>query len=1316
MQVLDLPMPVLAYGGALMAIIGSIIWTNHTVQVAFQAFILGVFTCSLLSLTAVGYFYKRSSPRTESLRKYRRVRFPSYAFINQAAFAAELQQLAKDVCPKIQVSESEQISECLEEVISYIMRDFITPWYSGHFKDSAFPSQVENTIRFALDQVRERLLKIDIAEFVILKILPIITRHVSEFATAEMSLRGKHLNKQYTESHELDNVLASKYNNGELHSAASLMSPDPKLAEREWIKKLVGSVLQYVLPEREAQSRSVFILVQDVVSCSVILPIISAVEEPDTWNQLIEKYASSILQDRKAVQKLRAALDEHAVVSKSQQPLVRLTTKSDERTYEKLIRGLRRVTLLSDARRFRYDITIQLKRAIKDGKDELYVRRLKNAQRVIESRITDLTNENLTPSRKKMTRLPSSISPGQTPLASDPRENYSVQQLVNSAAGLSYFMEFMDRQHRTVLIQFWIVVNGFKNPLEDDIEDGDTENDTTLASEDFDPADKEDIQQIYESYFSDPLLNIPENLKADVKSFLKDGNSTSKEYQLARRAILRAQKKVYEFIEEEDLPKFRKSDIFLKYITSTGPELEAPGSSMNDNHIGLSDDMIGSTELIDSRTDGDSDPLKNDLFGDSLALTVEPPEDVVEAMQAAVDDIIHSRPTADDASSSLSDTSSNLKALSNFDPDANFDVIDPQAEQSLTESAQSITQESAEGTTSAQSISSRSSLTDRKPDLFGVKQNESESNIFPHESALFEEATKEIFSDDESLSDEDDIDTDRDLVDDSTSVHRADPGDLGLTEAIEYISDDINKLINQDAVLGTLVKKAELTNNVASLRILKKSKASVEREIRRKELQRQQYMVQETDNGLYGRSTVRINSTVSGSERGRPYALYIIEVQRFGFDGSVTAGWIVARRYSEFFQLNQHLRRRFPAVNDVLFPKKGVAVLKSQRSFIEGRKNALEAYLKSLLQIPEVCHSRELRSFLSSQEFQGLLSSDDSAADLSRVATLGDYPPINGDSPAMASRRQSGAFVTKLYNTLSDGMDDIFGNLPGASSVYNAAAAMRQLPRGLMSSSVAGPTASSGASIMSGRDPIADDTSTIMHHRSNSSGEASMMSRPGSTWSESLSAGTQNNAPGSIKSMPVESNYFGSGEHRDISEVESELNSYDDVALGKSGEVPFIKPICDLFLEFFDLNKSNNWLRGRASVVVLQQLLGGTIERKIRDQLDGLAEENTVVVIIKAIRDKVWPGGSRGNPSEKRSAKEQNKTKMEAAFLLNTLVQDMAAKVVGSTNAKHASRRLFAMLQNRLLNLHIICKIVDEVMQELFPEIKPRMTATVNQQ
>jgi sorting nexin-25 len=48
---------------------------------------------------------------------------------------------------------------------------------------------------------------------------------------------------------------------------------------------------------------------------------------------------------------------------------------------------------------------------------------------------------------------------------------------------------------------------------------------------------------------------------------------------------------------------------------------------------------------------------------------------------------------------------------------------------------------------------------------------------------------------------------------------------------------------------------------------------------------------------------------------------------------------------------------------------------------------------------------------------------------------------------------------------------------------------------------------------------------------------------------------------------------------------------------GETSTSSFSAPICDLVLAIFELNKKNNWLRRQAIVIILQQVLGGTIER-----------------------------------------------------------------------------------------------------------------------
>jgi sorting nexin-25 len=161
-------------------------------------------------------------------------------------------------------------------------------------------------------------------------------------------------------------------------------------------------------------------------------------------------------------------------------------------------------------------------------------------------------------------------------------------------------------------------------------------------------------------------------------------------------------------------------------------------------------------------------------------------------------------------------------------------------------------------------------------------------------------------------------------------------------------------------------------------------------------------------------------------------------------------------------------------------------------------------------------------------------------------------------------------------------------------------------------------------------------------------------------------------------------------------EAEAELNAFEDRDLE-----PFIKPICDLFLEAFELNRGNNWLRGRAVVVVLHQLLGGTIERKVRDGARGLTQDDSLLRYLALARDTMWPGGVlRKVPP--RSSVDRLKSRAEATVVLATLIPDLAGNVVGRANAQAAARRIFATLNNQPLNTHLVFTMLDEIVQVLF--------------
>jgi len=155
---------------------------------------------------------------------------------------------------------------------------------------------------------------------------------------------------------------------------------------------------------------------------------------------------------------------------------------------------------------------------------------------------------------------------------------------------------------------------------------------------------------------------------------------------------------------------------------------------------------------------------------------------------------------------------------------------------------------------------------------------------------------------------------------------------------------------------------------------------------------------------------------------------------------------------------------------------------------------------------------------------------------------------------------------------------------------------------------------------------------------------------------------------------------------------------------GETSTSTFSAPICDLLLAVFELNKTNNWLRRQAVVIILQQVLGGTIERKIRENVKALLEESRIMVFVNLFRNGLWPGGKLKPPSVPRTADEKLRTRDEANRKLSSLVPDLAANMIGRTNARRGARRIFAVLQNRRLNQHIAYTVVDEVFSALFPE------------
>jgi sorting nexin-25 len=507
-------------------------------------------------------------------------------------------------------------------------------------------------------------------------------------------------------------------------------------------------------------------------------------------------------------------------------------------------------------------------------------------------------------------------------------------------------MEFMDRQSRSLLVQFWLTVEGFKNPLEsiesDDSEDGDLSPPPQTSNA------KEDISMIYELYFSGTpphpsLSTISPKYISDIRDFANETSPVPKMERRARRGVMLAQRQVEQAMEQ-DFEEFERSELWFRVVEDIGAS-QAANSDDGEHRItfSASDENVSSSKsgrvsrslspvhrsdsftfqsamsVLHPRTDH-SPPSPESMFKDT------PPQQGVPATTSSLDVLMSpvSGSEADDSRAPLFDDPSNT-AKATREGESTIEAIQA----------------------ALSDIIALDNQQRNKPQLFPSSSTTSLSRGYLG-AQRFSSPSDEVVGSPEE--DENGGDDSSDPM--QESFHLPGPGDLQLSLEITRLAEKISAFQVQDAMLDSLIKKAELTGDVQELRLLQKSKSSLNRELRELSFQKTQFEQQEVANRLIpDRTKVSIVNSVVGEENGKSVVRYLVEVQQLSPDGGVGTGWVVARRYNEFLDMHNKLRDRYNLVRNLEFPGKRLVTALSA-SFVDLRRAALERYTQVRRVIP----------------------------------------------------------------------------------------------------------------------------------------------------------------------------------------------------------------------------------------------------------------------------------------------------------------------------------------------------------------------------
>ena len=274
-----------------------------------------------------------------------------------------------------------------------------------------------------------------------------------------------------------------------------------------------------------------------------------------------------------------------------------ISMNTDSRSFDVFLKSISKIQNVTEAKRLRNDVEREIRQvqarlsieptregtkaslkefAAKTKQLEAYLSRLESARRKVDRKIGKLSGTSPTAGHAGQRGEDQAEALG-SPLTP------SLRDVLTNPSPLSFYMEFMDRRKQARLVQFWLTVESFKNPLEEvDSSDDDEQLGYSRLSSSIQRLDAaelgticEDVSMIWSMFLDPAVVSDPVPLRNKLFDSIRSGamldlseSSTLSPIILdqARKATFRAQRDIYSAMLEDHFPDFRKTDLYRKAV------------------------------------------------------------------------------------------------------------------------------------------------------------------------------------------------------------------------------------------------------------------------------------------------------------------------------------------------------------------------------------------------------------------------------------------------------------------------------------------------------------------------------------------------------------------------------------------------------------------------------------------------------------------------------------------------------------------------------------------------------------------------------
>lgn len=875
---------------------------------------------------------------------------------------------------------------------------------------------------------------------------------------------------------------------------------------------------------------------------------------------------------------------------------------------------------LLEAKRLRNDIEASLRRTRLPGfydeeRPDLltsYVERLVTAKQVIDKRIADLGGQ------KAPVRMSSPASNG----------TLSLKDVLHQPGAMSFFMEYMDRRNRVMLPQLYLTIEGLKDPLEEeDLHESDYSGvnpDNTSLQVDTEAAQalRDDVQLLLSSFLRTKSITISPNILDALESFqdkegYKRNQAMSKSlYKSVRRRIFSAQLQAYDEMKDTDWPLFQRSDLYNKAAAempvltlhagrsekmqasanraramSAGPEVILPSSfstrSADRNHA-----TTGSSRIPNGRSATAYRSISGDAPGKpgpGATFKSDQIDFLIGASSGGSEDVIMERSplfAEDDGGRILDNNPTSTEAET---------VEQQQTMEAIQEALTSILEDDTRRKSTILATSPAS-----------LRSRES-TNSTPSRQQLLKRATSPILT---AAAKSTPL---------QTSVGSVPPQPHGRAASYHSQHEEQNSEADGDDKLSDY---EDMTSS--SLRLAAPGNLQLPAEIEKiggriEKLKNQEVVL----------AALLRKAEVTGNNDETKILVKSIDALR--------------REVSELsFQ-----RRQFEAQADEnkLIPgRTAVDVTGTTVGQSQGKDFAL--YLVEVRQLAEDGKT-QISGWLVTRRFSEFVALHSALKDkLPGVKSL-DLPQkrlVTSMSTTLLQQRKQGLAI--YMQTLI--------KIPGALSNRDVRAFLSQQNISLLQPPTTSAIALLGSDIFPGQGVIRNLFRTVTSGMDDMFGGPSMLdaiilriSQQAADFAGSLTPSVQSEDLISSILGGLSGNRTAAGAEGDQVNLLSLPSDMQPVE--GEGLTSFTSPIAEFLVEVFDLKEKGSWLRRQAIVIILQQVLGGTIERKVREAVNLSIAGDALAPHVNMLKDLMWPGGRMRAPSPARSAEEKEQTR-EAAF------------------------------------------------------------------